>query len=195
MRAHEYAALSLAFFLTFASGAAASEMQLGDVKVQVDTIVSVGTTIRTGGQDCAKISSANGGCADSGGTTYGINDDDGNVNSEQYDPVSIVAKAVSDIGVTYENYGGFLRVKAFYDYWNAEQQGDQATRFGNRPMNDAYRGSSPRDFAGYSIDILDAFVYGDFDVLLLGLQARRTCRLQQCFRQCVEAAAFPAVRA
>ncbi|MEQ8267470.1 MAG: DUF1302 domain-containing protein [Parvibaculum sp.] len=167
MRAHEHVASSLAFFLTLAlgaSGAAASEMQLGDVKVQVDTIVSVGTTIRTGGQDCAKISSANGGCADSGGTTYGINDDDGNVNSEQYDPVSIVAKAVSDIGVTYENYGGFLRVKAFYDYWNAEQQGDQSTRFGNRPMNDAYRGSSPRDFAGYSIDVLDAFVYGDFNV-------------------------------
>ncbi|MDP3329059.1 DUF1302 family protein, partial [Parvibaculum sp.] len=117
MRVHEYAALSLAGFLTFASGAAASEMQLGDVKVQVDTIVSVGATIRTGGQDCAKISSGNGGCAGGPGTTYGTNDDDGNVNTERYDPVSVVAKAVSDIGVTYENYGGFMRVKAFYDYW------------------------------------------------------------------------------
>ncbi len=167
MRAHEHVALSLAFFsavfLTFASGAAASEMQLGDVKVQVDTIVSVGTTIRTGGQDCAKISSGNGGCADSGGTTYGVNDDDGNVNSERYDPVSIVAKAVSDIGVTYENYGGFMRVKAFYDYWNAGHQGDVSTRFGNRPMDDAYRGSNPTDEAGSDIEILDAFVYGNFD--------------------------------
>lgn len=167
MRAHEHVALSLAFFsavfLTSASGAAASEMQLGDVKVQVDTIVSVGTTIRTGGQDCAKISTANGGCADSGGTTYGVNDDDGNVNSERYDPVSIVAKAVSDIGVTYENYGGFMRVKAFYDYWNAEHQGNVSTRFGNRPMDDAYRGSNPTDEAGSDIEILDAFVYGNFD--------------------------------
>ncbi|MDO9126649.1 MAG: DUF1302 family protein, partial [Parvibaculum sp.] len=163
MRVHEYAALSLAGFLTFASGAAASEMQLGDVKVQVDTIVSVGATIRTGGQDCAKISSGNGGCAGGPGTTYGTNDDDGNVNTERYDPVSVVAKAVSDIGVTYENYGGFMRVKAFYDYWNAEHQGDVSTRFGNRPMNDAYRGSGPRDEAGYDIDILDAFVYGNFD--------------------------------
>jgi hypothetical protein len=168
MRTHERVALSLAFssafFLAIASGAAASEIQLGDVNVQVDTIVSVGATIRTGGQDCAKISSGNGGCAGGPGTTYGTNDDDGNVNTERYDPVSITAKAVSDIGVTYENYGGFLRVKAFYDYWNAEHQGDVSTRFGNRPMNDAYRGSGPRDEASYDIDILDAFVYGDFDV-------------------------------
>ncbi|MDP3328420.1 DUF1302 domain-containing protein, partial [Parvibaculum sp.] len=91
------------------------------------------------------------------------NDDDGNVNTERYDPVSVVAKAVSDIGVTYENYGGFMRVKAFYDYWNAEHQGDVSTRFGNRPMNDAYRGSRPRDEAGSDIEILDAFVYGNFD--------------------------------
>ena len=164
MRTHEHVALSLAVFLTFASGAAASEMQLGDVKVQVDTIVSVGATVRTGGQDCAKISTGNGGCASSNGVTYGVNDDDGNVNTERYDPISIVAKAVSDIGVTYENYGGFMRVKAFYDYWNAEHQGDVSTRFGNRPMNDAYRGSRPRDEAGSDIEILDAFVYGSFDV-------------------------------
>lgn len=169
MRAHEHVASSLAFFLTFAvgilgaSGATATEMRFGDVKLQVDTIVSVGATIRTGGQDCAKISLGNGGCIDSRGTSYGVNDDDGNVNSERYDPVSIVARAVSDIGVTYENYGGFLRVKAFYDYWTAEHQGDVSTRFGNRPMNDAYRGSRPRDVAGYEIEILDAFVYGNFD--------------------------------
>lgn len=172
MRTHEHVALSLAFFLTFASGAAATEIRFGDVKVQVDTIVSVGATIRTGGQDCSKISLGNGGCGSDGGVAYGTNDDDGNVNTGRYEPVSIIAKAVSDIGVTYENYGAFMRVKAFYDYWNAEHQGDVSTRFGNRPMNDAYRGSGPRDEAGYGIDILDAFVYGNFDAGGLPLSAR-----------------------
>ena len=164
MRTRICVAWGLACFLGATSLAEAAEIKIGDANVKIDTVVSVGMTMRTGGQDCSKISTANGGCASSGGVTYGVNDDDGNVNTDQFAPVSIVAKAVSDIGVTYENLGAFMRVKAFYDYWNAEQQGDVSTRFGNRPMNDSYRGSNPRGFAGSDIDILDAFVYGDFSL-------------------------------
>ncbi|MBI1260334.1 MAG: DUF1302 family protein [Rhizobiales bacterium] len=155
---------SLTVFIV--SKAQAVEMQVGKVDVDINTTVSIGASMRTGGQDCSKISSANGGCPDSVSqpTVYGINDDDGNVNTKRYGLISTTVKAVSDIGLKYENYGAFFRVKAFYDYWNAEEQGNNATRFGNRSMDDAQRGTNPTDSAGSGLDLLDAFVYGKFSV-------------------------------
>lgn len=157
-------ATTVAMLMTLGTSAQSAEIKLGKTDIDINTTVSIGASMRTGGQDCAKISTLNGGCKDSKGTTYAINEDDGNVNTEKYGLISTTVKAVSDIGIKYENYGGFFRVKAFYDYWNDQQQGNVSTRFGSRPMDDSKRGSNPTNFAGSGLDLLDAFVYGDFTV-------------------------------
>ncbi|MEQ8266047.1 MAG: DUF1302 domain-containing protein [Parvibaculum sp.] len=144
--------------------AQAVEFNFGETRVQVDTTVSIGAGMRTSSQDCANISSYNGGCAAGNGTDFGVNDDDGNVNTDQWDPYTMTLKATTDIDTRWRNFGAFVRVKAFYDYWVNEELGDHNNDYGQRPIVDASRGDQAQDYAGRSIDLLDAFVYGNFDV-------------------------------
>lgn len=104
------------------------------------------------------ISAPNGGCPDGIGQFANVNLDNGNVNFEQWDPVSAVAKIVSDIEFRKDNWGAFARVKASYDYIITEEAGENATQYGRLPLNDDSK------HAGRLIDLLDAFVFANFDI-------------------------------
>ena len=142
-----------AIFAFNAPTARAYEMKLGEVDVSVDTTVTVGVQLRASGRDCTNINPANGGCTFNGGQTASINADNGNLNFDQWDFTSATVKATHDIQATYQNFGVFTRVKYFYDYVYAEND----LRFRNL-LGDA------KEQLDYGIDVLDAFVYGNFAV-------------------------------
>ncbi|MGK2740954.1 DUF1302 domain-containing protein [Tepidicaulis sp. LMO-SS28] len=156
------AALGLAMT---AAPASAVDFQFGESNLAIDSIASMGVGVRASGQDCMYIATANGGCTDGIGQSANINTDDGNINFDQWDLTSASVKVVSDIEFTYKNFGAFTRVKAFYDYVITERAGREggSDRFPLRPISDDLRGDDAEN-AGRSIDLLDAFVYGNFDI-------------------------------
>jgi len=146
--------------------AEAAEYTFGETNVITATTVSVGVGIRTHKQDCAKISTLNGGCLIPGYTTKpNINTDDGDINVGQWDVFSARAKFVSEAEAQYRDYGAFVRVKGFYDYAGDKLIGEERTDFGKRPLKDSLRGNGAHNAAAWDISLLDAFVYGNFDVL------------------------------
>lgn len=167
------AGTSLAAAVALSGGAAkAVQFELGEADLTIDTVGSVGFGVRVHDQDCTFISAPNGGCSTDGGITFGVNDDDGNVNFERGDFTNATAKITTDFDFRWRNYGAFVRASAFYDYIGAEEAGRNSTRFGSRPLNDSLRGESPEDRAGRGARLLDAFVYGNFDVGNLPLNVR-----------------------
>ncbi|ABS62981.1 protein of unknown function DUF1302 [Parvibaculum lavamentivorans DS-1] len=159
--------------MLFAAGAAhAVEFKFGEANLQIDNLVSVGAGFRTSKQDCTHVAKPNGGCSAGNGAGMGINDDDGNVNTDQWDPYTTSVKITTDFDLQWRNYGAFVRTKAFYDYWVNEELGTRNNRFGSRPITDPARGDQARDFGGRSFDLLDAFVYGNFDVSGMPLNVR-----------------------
>ncbi|MGK2741692.1 DUF1302 domain-containing protein [Tepidicaulis sp. LMO-SS28] len=167
------AGTSLAAATALSGGAAqAAEFELGEANLAIDTVGSVGFGVRVHDQDCTFISEQNGGCASGNGVFFAVNDDDGNVNFERGDFTNATAKVTTDFDLRWRNYGAFVRATAFYDYIGAEEAGSNSTRFGRRPLNDSLRGDSPEDRAGRGARLLDAFVYGNFDVGNLPLNVR-----------------------
>lgn len=59
--------------------------------------------------------------------------------------------------------GAFVRGTAFFDFWADNQLGKTNTRFGRRPLKDSARGDDARDAARSDAEILDAFIYTNFD--------------------------------
>ncbi|MEQ9518761.1 MAG: DUF1302 family protein, partial [Parvibaculum sp.] len=131
----------------------AADMKIGDVDVVIDTTISAGITLRASDRDCEKVSVANGGCLSGYGTGASINSDNGNLNFDQWDFTQATVKATNDISATYQNYGAFVRVKSFYDLVYANND----MRFRDL-LGDA------KEQLDYGVDVLDAFVYGDFEI-------------------------------
>lgn len=140
-------------FFTMGQPALAYDTKVGPVDLSIDTTVSVGVSVRASDRDCARVNPANGGCTFNGGQTNSINGDNGNLNFDQWDLTSATVKATNDISAKYANYGAFVRVKYFYDYVYAEND----LKF--RDLLGEAQGQ-----LDYGVDVLDAFVYGDFVV-------------------------------
>ena len=138
----------------------------GDVSGSLDTTLSYGAMWRVQGQDK---------------TNDGINSNDGNRN---YDTgiVSQVYKITSDLELNWENYGLFARGTAFYDSelngstnfgkssWQASQpsqyQNGDSSRAPNRFTRDT------KSVSGKDAQLLDAYVYGSWDILDRPVDAR-----------------------
>ena len=157
-----------AAMLLAAGTAQAVEYKFGEMTLSVDNIASIGVGVRTSSQNCINVSTFNGGCTVANGSTTGIgfgpNDDDGNINTDQWDVYSTPVKLTTDFELKYQNMGAFVRTKLFYDHWVYEEQGTRNNRFGSRPMVDANRGDDARRFGGRGADILDAYAYINFDL-------------------------------
>ena len=147
------AAAAFASALLFSGAAHAESYQFGDMNLSIDTTISAGVTLRASDRDCTKYHPVNGGCTTPDGRTTGINSDNGNLNYDQWDFVNKTVKATMDVQGTWENYGFFVRPTAFYDFVYA----DNDLEFRNLE-------SDARDQLAYDIDILDAFVYGNWDI-------------------------------
>lgn len=141
--------------LLVAAQAQAVEFSFADNEItgSIDTTISYGQLWRVQGQDK---------------TNDDINTNDGNRNFDT-GLVSEVFKITSDLEASYRNYGVFIRGTAFYDTQIMDKRNDYYDA--NSPVQPSQ--SFPRDNsftretrhkAGRDAQILDAYVYGNWDV-------------------------------
>ncbi|KJZ64585.1 DUF1302 domain-containing protein [Pseudomonas fluorescens] len=123
----------------------------GDWAMSLDTTVSYGVSYRAAGQDNKLIAKANGG---SGANAATINSDDSDLNFRKGDVFSEVVKVLSEMDLKFQDkYGVFVRGRAFYDF----KLEDDELR--HRQLSDGGKKQ-----AGSSVELLDAFVYGSWDL-------------------------------
>jgi len=151
----------------------------GDLNVTVDTTLSVGSAWRA-----SDVNYQNGGPvnAQAAGSTQshlhgtGVQDN-ADLRWAKGKPVSETVKGSVDVQVEYLDYGAFVRGKYFYD--QAIMKGDGGTaRPAYYPTNNgdpsAVSGnpSEPSQEAGHGGEILDAFVWGNWQLSDMPLNAR-----------------------
>jgi len=135
--------------------ATAFQFEFGDVEGSLDSTLSYGMSWRVADRDQDIIGLANGGRA------YSVNGDDGNLNYDDGNPFSILAKITSDLELTYQNFGLFLRGSAFYDFEN-EDRDRERTELSN----------AAKDMVGKDAELLDAYVWGNFEIGSMPAQVR-----------------------
>ncbi|MDH4569487.1 DUF1302 domain-containing protein [Pseudomonas sp. BN414] len=124
-----------------------------EISGSLDTTVSYGQLWRVQGQDK---------------TNNDINTNDGNRNFDT-GLVSEVYKITSDLEATYKNYGMFVRGTAFYDTQIMDKRNDYLDNNNpvqpsqNFPKDDSFTYET-RHKAGRDAQILDAYLYGNWDV-------------------------------
>ncbi|MBA4246510.1 MAG: DUF1302 domain-containing protein [Pseudomonas sp.] len=149
--------------LLVAAQAQAVEFSFADNEItgSIDTTVSYGQLWRVQGQDK---------------TNNDINTNDGNRNFDT-GLVSEVFKITTDLEASYQNYGVFIRGTAFYDTQIMDKRNDYYDN--NTPAQPSQ--SFPRDNsftyetrhkAGRDAQILDAYVYGNWDVADMPVSGR-----------------------
>lgn len=169
-------AVAAAILLPASLPAQAGDFSLGDDIAGTWTLnATLGTNIRMQGRDAALT--AYGNAASNGGRpgTGGGSTDDGDLNFDRHDVTSTTLKMVGDVELKYRNYGLLVRGKAWHDFTLS----DKKVRHGhfdngyvpNRRLDDKHFDDAAK-FSG--VDLLDAFVYGDWD---LGDSAQLNLRL------------------
>jgi hypothetical protein len=129
------------------NAAQAIDFAAGGWNGSIDTTVSFGQTWREESRDPRLIATAN------GGTGRSPNIDDGNLNYRK-GRVSSAYKMVSELSLDRgENFGLFVRGSALYDTLVEDSLTDRT------PISEA-----GKDLAGSYIRLLDAFVYGRWDL-------------------------------
>lgn len=136
---------------TIAPGAAppagAIELRFGQVEGTLDTTVQTGFSIRAEGRDPAIVAQTN------GGTAFSAGYDDGNLNYDQWDIVSLNAKVLHEAELAWGNYSFFGRLYYFQDW--------AVTRF--EPEFRAFTDTA-RKHAGRNIIPLDYYLTADYQV-------------------------------
>ncbi|MCB1667468.1 MAG: DUF1302 domain-containing protein [Pseudomonadales bacterium] len=162
---------------------AVTEFQIGGVNAVWTTSISVGTSIRAQRQDKGLYSPQNGALT---GKPDGYQPnvvDEGNLNYDKGDRFSTLAKVITEVEFSKDNWGGLLRAKAWYDYTLNEEDvnyGNQPNGFNNFALNgDTSTDREPLSDDGFDQElrfdgtsILDAFVYGNFYIGDSALQVR-----------------------
>ena len=146
--------LSLAIALAgAASTASATEFNFGDTTIQWDNTISYGVAWRTEAPDAKNVMPGNAAAMGFEGKGSSYNYDDGTLNFKENSIYTNVVKYSTDLEINYNNYGGFFRAKAFYD----TEIMDGEREF--KELNDA-----TKDASGSGYDLLDAFVWADYDL-------------------------------
>ena len=135
------------------SAANALEYNFGDVNVQLANTIGYGIGWRVDDRDSGQIMGGNGPAAGLTGDAGSYNYDDGTLNYSSGDVYTNVFKWSGDMEISYRNYGGFFRARAYYDHAIMDQETDF------KPLNDA-----TKDAAGAGAELLDAFVWADYDI-------------------------------
>ncbi|KEI72620.1 DUF1302 domain-containing protein [Endozoicomonas elysicola] len=101
------------------------------------------------------------------------NGDDGNRNFNKGAMVNNRLSIISEAALSYRNYGAFIRGSAFYDdvYFHTNDHNSPTTSNNvSVPHNEFTQGT--KDQNGKDARLLDAFVYGDFDIAGRNLNLR-----------------------
>lgn len=145
--------------LLIAAQAQAVEFSFLDNEVSgsLDTTVSYGQLYRVQGMDKSNDD---------------INTNDGNRNFDT-GLVSEVYKVTSDLEARYQNYGLFVRGTAFYDTQIMDKRNDfdDVAPSQNYPRDDSFTRET-RHKAGRDAQILDAYLFGNWDVGDMPVSAR-----------------------
>ncbi|MGV8864508.1 MAG: DUF1302 domain-containing protein [Pseudomonas sp.] len=159
------AGFTLAGLLPLLGGAEVEAVEFSfaddEIKGSFDTTLSYGQLWRVQGQDK---------------TNDDVNINDGNRNFDT-GLVSEVYKVTSDLEVSYKNYGAFIRGSAFYDTRIMDKRTDYSGSNNpsqpsqNFPDNNSFTYDT-RHSAGRDAQILDAYIYGNWEVGDLPLTAR-----------------------
>lgn len=129
--------------------AMATEWEMGDVKLNLNSTASAGMGIRTVNPDANYIGVTNGG-NDVGGENF----DDGDLNYRRGDIFSASVRMMHEVDLRWQNYGAFTRFSYFYDAVNNDADSTRRT-----PLSE-----SARHRMGRGISLYDAYVFGDFEV-------------------------------
>lgn len=174
--AYKYAPLSAAIMMTCALSShtahAVIEFKIGDIEGTLDSQLSLGVTTRTENQNTRLYSAANA----INGSAKSNTIDDGNLNYNKGDVVSNVFKGLHGLELKKDNFGAFFRVKYWYDF----ELKNSDVRHGSTTTGYAAEGEKIRlddskfdDLAKFSgVELLDAFVYGEFDIADMPLDVR-----------------------
>jgi hypothetical protein len=164
--------LAVAISTISISQAQAADFYFGedsDISVQINSQFSVGASWRMEDRDLNYVGEANGGSIVGSTVTM----DDGTLNYDKGDSFSQIFKGSHDIQVTAGNFGAFTRFK----YWSDQELENGDVDHGNSP--NGYATGKPLSDASFSdnakfegISLLDAYVYGSFDVADMPLDVR-----------------------
>jgi hypothetical protein len=184
------AALSMSLLTSMVNTAQAARWDLGDVAISFDSTFSVGSSWRTENRNwndnIGKSNNANSGINYNqfrvfddptvprkedvwaqGAGGYSTNGDAGNLNYDAGESFSKIFKGVHELDINYENMGVFVRGMYYYDY--AMMKEDRAASYLSYqgPANQLYdpcRDSEAEKQVCRDIRLLDAYVYGDFEI-------------------------------
>jgi hypothetical protein len=154
-------ALAPAMLLGVASQAQAVNFELGGFEGSFTSDISLGASWRLEDPQANLYAGSNA----PGGTASVSNTDDGNLNFAKGDIYSLILKGVHDLELRKDNFGGVLRFKYWYD--SELENGDRAHGTSNNTYvpNESLVDTTYNEFAkNKGIRLLDAFVYGEFDI-------------------------------
>jgi len=178
------AALSMTLLTSMVNSAQAARFELGDVEISFDSTFSVGSSWRTENRNwndnIGKSNNANSGLDFSnysifspsptkediwaqGKGSYSTNGDAGNQNYNAGESFSKIFKGVHELDIHYQNVGVFVRGMYFYDM--AMMDDDRAAS--NALTGDVFdlcRDSEAKKQVCQDVRLLDAYVYGDFEI-------------------------------
>lgn len=181
LRARAPLAMAVAFALLSAPAVQAYEFSNGEFTGSLDTTVSLGYSWRTEDIDPDLIAKGNFNPLIGGANQtirapfntlgsfpgslvqqyapgrFSINRDDGNLLYDQGDAISQAFKITSELDLKYKNFGAFARASYFYDMEN---------------VNRAELSQAAKEKVGKDFRLLDAFIYGSFDLGEHKLNAR-----------------------
>lgn len=138
--------LAAAILVAQSSAGLAAEFNFGEAEISLQSNISAGASWRVEKQSDYIVNKV-------------VTNNDGTKNYKKGDIFSKVIKGSHDLEIRYDNFGAFFRGKYWYDF---ELEGD-----------DRLDDSDNHDLAKFSgIELLDAYVYGEFELGDVSLDAR-----------------------
>ncbi len=177
--------ISVALITLASHNAQAANFQLGNFDISFDSTFTVGSSWRVEDRNwdanVGKSNNLNNGfdfnsykpfapyntpvAADiwNGKGSYSNNGDNGNLNYDAGDAFSKIFKGSHELDIRYDNVGLFVRGMYYYDF--AMMDDDRAwTNPTSQVNNDPCRDDEAKEYSCADVRLLDAFVYGDFDL-------------------------------
>jgi hypothetical protein len=157
MHAWSLAALPLAIGLaSFSGSAGAVTFNIGEVKAQFDSRLSVGASMSTQSADkrFIHVSTSRDGVPQNGQGAARTSDD-GRLNYDAGDVFSKIFRGVHDLQFSYKDSGAFFRGKYWYDF---------ETKEGSQRFYDIDDSGRPPLVKGAGAYLLDAFVYHNYTI-------------------------------
>lgn len=186
------ASITAALMALLSSNAFAKNYDVGNFEISFDSTFSVGSSWRVENRNwdehIGKSNNLNNGfnfsnynaalnatpintTIWSGAGAYSNNGDNGNLNFDAGDSFSQILKGTHELAIRYDNIGIFVRGMYYYD--NAMMNGDiNWTNPVSGQVNDPCDDKEAKRQVCQDIRLLDAFVYGDFDLGDMPLSVR-----------------------